>query len=55
MRLYNDIKDINNMTIKDVYLILGLEIFFYRLTKAKIFTIIDLVAGYWQVPLKKED
>ena len=29
IKLCNDVKDINNKIIKDTYLILGLEMFFY--------------------------
>ncbi len=46
MRLYNDVKNINNKTIKDAYPILELEMFFHQLVKTRVFTIINLVVGY---------
>ncbi|KAI9558444.1 hypothetical protein GHT06_015230 [Daphnia sinensis] len=54
-RVCVDYRYLNAVTIKDVYPLPRIEDSLARLDVAKIFSIMDLESGYWQVPLSKED
>ena len=44
---------INNITIKEPFLILRINKAFNVLTKVKLMTTFDFMWGYWQTPLEK--
>jgi len=50
-----DCRQLNNITKKDAYPLPRLEDFLEFLGDAPVFTSLDCTAGYWQVPLRKED
>ena len=50
-----DYRRLNNVTKKDAYPLPRMEDCLDSLGDAKVFTSLDCTAGYWQVPLRKED
>ena len=46
---------INNVTIKEPYLILRMDEVFNVLTKAKLMMTFNFMWGYWQMPLEEGD
>ena len=52
-RLYIDYRQLNNITIKNRYLLLLIEELKDRLYKAKYFTKLDLRDGYYLVRIKE--
>jgi len=46
---------LNNITKKDAYPLPRMEDCLYSLGDAQVFTSLDCTAGYWQVPLRKDD
>ncbi len=55
IRLCNDIIDLNEVTIKDIESIPYQQTVFDRIGDAKWFSNFDLVVGYWQVKIQKEN
>ena len=55
IRLCNDTTEFNKATIKDTGLLSNFRMIFDKLGGAVIYTIMDIVAGYWQVRVRKED
>ncbi len=55
IRLCNDTTELNKATIKDAGLLLNFHMIFDKLGGAVVYTIMDMVAGYWQVRVRKED
>jgi len=55
IRLYSDITELNKATIKDARLLPNFRMIFDKLGEAVIYIIMDMVAGYWQVRVRKED
>ena len=55
IRLCNDTTELNKATIKDARPLPNFRMIFDKLGEAVIYTIIDMVAGYWQVRVRKED
>ena len=53
IRITQDFKKLNNVTIKDAYPIPRIDSMIIRLAKAKIFTTLDCTHGYWQIRLSK--
>lgn len=54
-RLCGDYRRLNVVTQKDNYPIPNIYAFASRLAGARIFSHIDLLKGYWQLPMAKED
>jgi len=50
-----DYRRLNNITKKDAYPLPRMEDFLDSLGDAQVFTTFDCTAGYWQVPLRKDD
>ena len=46
-----DYRQLNKMTIKDKYPIPNVQTLFYRLAGAKVFSKVDLVKAYHQIPI----
>ena len=55
IRLCSDTTELNKAIIKDAGLLPNFCMIFDKLEGAVIYTIIDIVAGYWQVRIKKKD
>ena len=55
MRFCCDFRPLNEVTVKDAYLLPRIDESLSRLGKAKYFTSIDLHAAFWQIPEKKAD
>ncbi len=55
IRLCSDTTDLNKATIKDTGLLPNFRMIFDKLEGAVVYTIMDMVAGYWQVRIQKED
>jgi len=55
IRLCSDTTKFNKATIKDAGPLPNFKMIFDKLGGAVIYTIIDMVAGYWQVRVRKED
>jgi len=51
IRITQDFKKLNGVTIKDAYPIPNIDSMLSQLSKAKIFTKLDLTHGYWQIGL----
>ncbi len=47
--------ELNKVTIKDAGPLPNFRMIFNKLEGAAVYTIIDMVAGYWQVRVRKED
>ena len=54
IRITQDYKKLNNVTIKDAYPLPNIESMFCQLSKAKIFSKLDLTHGYWQIMMDEE-
>jgi hypothetical protein len=54
IRITQDFKKLNAVTIKDAYPLPNIEHIMRSLSKAKVFTKLDLTHGYWQIGLSKE-
>jgi len=50
-----DYRQLNNITKKDAYPLLRMEDCLDSVGDAQVFTSLDCTAGYWKVPLRKED
>ena len=55
IRLCSDVTDLNEATIKDAESIPHQQTVFDRMGGAKWFSNFNLVAGYWQVKIRRED
>jgi hypothetical protein len=55
LRLCIDFRQMNKYTIKNKYLLPRIDDLFYQIRGAKIFSKINLRAGYHQVRIKEED
>ena len=55
IRLCSDTTELNKVTIKDAGLLPNFRMIFDKLEGAVVYTIMDMVAGYWQVRVRKED
>jgi predicted aspartyl protease len=55
LRICIDYRALNNITVKEVYPMPRIEDTKDQLYGAKIFSTLDLKAGYWQVPMAEED
>ncbi len=55
MTVYNNTIDLNKTIIKDVKFLLNFRIIFDKFNRVIIYTIIDMVARYWQVKVWKEN
>jgi len=54
-RLCVDYRRLNNSTKKDAYLLLRMEDCLDSLGDAQVYTSLDCTAGYWQLPLRKDE
>jgi len=50
-----DYRRLNNITKKDAYPLTRMEDCLDSFVEAQVFTSLDCTAGYWQVPLRKDD
>jgi hypothetical protein len=50
-----DYSKLNNITVRDTFPLPNIEDHLDQLQKAKIFTVVDLASGFWQIPVKEED
>jgi hypothetical protein len=55
LRLCVDYRPLNAVTIKNKYPLPRIDIFFYQLAGAKVFSKIDLHSGYHQIKIRPED
>ncbi len=55
IRLYSDTMELNKATIKDAGPLSNFRMIFDKLGGAVVYTIMNMVAGYWQVRVRKED
>jgi len=55
IRLCSDTTNLNKITIKDIRFLLNFKMIFNKLREIVVYTIIDMIAGYWQVRVYKED
>jgi len=55
IRLCNDTTELNKATIKDAGPLYNFHMIFDKLEGAVVYTIMDMVAGYWQIRVRKED
>src|SRR6266540_2390074 len=55
IRLCSDTTELNKATIKDAGLLLNFRMIFDKLGGAVVYTIMNMVAGYWQIRVRKED
>ena len=51
IRVTCDYRKVNKFTVKDCYPIPRIDDMIFRLALATMFTVIDLVSGYYQVPM----
>ena len=54
IRITQDFKKLNSVTIKDAYPLPNIESMFCHLSKAKVFSKLDLTHGYWQISMDEE-
>ena len=54
MRITVDYRKVNNVTVKDAYLIPNISTMFNHLTKGRLFTTLDLHSGYYQVAMDEQ-
>ena len=54
LRFCIDLRRLNNRTVKDAYSLSKIESILDSLLGAKIFSTLDLKAGYWQVEMAEE-
>ena len=50
-----DFRRLNGITVNKVTPVPTVAEIFDRLQKAKLFTVLNLRSGYWQVPIREED
>ena len=55
LRFCCDFRPLNDVTVKDAFLLPRIDESLSRIGNAKIFTSIDLAWAFWQIPLKKRD
>jgi hypothetical protein len=55
LRLYVDYQPLNTITIKNKYPLPCIDILFYQLASAKVFSKVDLHLGYHQTRIRLED
>ena len=55
VRFCVDYRMLNKVTIRDVYLLPRIDDSLARLGSGKIFSSLDLCAGYWQIPMSEKD
>ena len=55
LRLFFDYHPLNEVTIKNKYLLPRIDLLFDQLAGAKVFSKIDLRSGYHQIKIKPED
>ena len=55
IRLCNDTTELNKATIKDAEPLSNFRMIFDKLGGAIVYTIMNMVIGYWQVRIQKED
>ena len=55
LRLCVDYRPLNEVTIKNKYLLPRIDLLFDQLAGAKVFSKIDLMSGYHQIKIKPED
>ena len=55
LRMCVDYRPLNVVTIKNKYPLPHIDILFYQLAKAKVFSKIDLRSGYHQIKIRPED
>jgi hypothetical protein len=55
LRVCNDFRNLNSVTIKDRYPLPLIEDILHLLHGAKLFTTLDLFSGYWQIEIADED
>jgi len=49
-----DYRRLNSITIKDAYLLLRIDESLDTLAGSKYFSTLDLLSGYWQVPISPD-
>ena len=54
LRFCIDFRKLNDVTVKDAHPLPWINDTLKALKGAKIFSILDLKSGYWQVPIKEE-
>lgn len=54
-RLCNDYRMLNDKTVKDAYHLPRIDDILFRLSKAKLFSILDAKSGYHQIPIREGD
>jgi hypothetical protein len=55
LRMCVDYRPVNEVTIKNKYSLPRIDILFYQLTRARVFSKIDLRSGYHQIRIRPED
>jgi hypothetical protein len=55
LQMYVDYRPLNAITIKNKYLLPRIDIFFDQLSKANVFSRIDLRSSYYQIKIRPED
>jgi hypothetical protein len=55
LRFCTDFRRLNDVTIKDKYPLPKIDDTFNRLAGMCLFTSLDLLSGFWQIPIKEED
>lgn len=55
LRFFVDYRKLNELTIKDSYLLPRMDECIDSLCEAKVFKTLDAYSGYWQIPIRKED
>ncbi len=55
IRFCSDTTELNKVTIKDARPLPNFRMIFDKLGGAVVYMIMDMVAGYWQVRVRKED
>jgi hypothetical protein len=55
LQMYVDYRPLNAITIKNKYLLPRIDIFFDQLSKANVFSKIDLRSSYYQIKIRPED
>ncbi|KRH93398.1 pol polyprotein [Pseudoloma neurophilia] len=54
LRLCQDYRPLNNITIKDAYPVPRIDYIIDSLQKAKYFSVLDAISGYYQIPMSKD-
>ena len=50
-----DYSRLNKHVIRDTFPLPRIDDYLDRLSKSKIFTVLDLASGFWQIPVEEED